>query len=71
MERLVDIDTFIKQVWEIEGVKIELRPKNGAIKHLVREYKYERLSDDATVDDLYSRIDRCVNRPFVYNISIY
>lgn len=70
MERLVDINTFIKQVYEVEGVRIELTRRPGTVEHLVREYNYERLPDDATVDDLYYRINRCVNRPFLYSFSI-
>lgn len=68
---LVTMETFIQQVWEIEGVKIELRPKNGqSIPHLVRPYNYPRLPDDATVDDLKARLDECVNKPFISFLSM-
>lgn len=69
MEQLVDIDTFIEQVYEVEGVRIELKKRPGTVEHLVRAYNYERLPDDATVNDLYSRINSCVNRPFVFSFS--
>ena len=69
-DELVTMETFIQQVWEIEGVKIELRPKNGAIKHLVRPYNYPRLPDDATVYDLKARINVCVNIPFISFINV-
>jgi hypothetical protein len=65
---LVDIETFIQQVWDIEGVKI--RVKVNGVKHLVRPYTYERLPDDATVDDLNKRVNLLLNKPFNYNIRL-
>lgn len=65
MDDLVTIDTFIHQVWNVEGVKVEVKQKEGSIEHLVRPYKYDRLSDDATVDDLRVRINECLNKPFI------
>lgn len=64
-DELVTMETFKEQVWEVEGVRIELKPREGAVEHLVRPYKYKRLDDDATVDDLKARIDECVNKPFI------
>lgn len=67
---LVTMETFIQQVWEIEGVKIKLAPRDGAIEHLVRPYDYPRLPDDATVDDLKARLNKCVNKPFISFMNI-
>lgn len=66
---LVTMETFVQQVWEIEGVKIELTPRKGAVEHLVRPYNYTRLPDNATVDDLKARINECVNTPFISFIN--
>ncbi len=66
---LITIDEFIQQVWDIEGIKIEIKPKDGYINHLVRPYNYDRLPDDATVDDLKARINKCINEPFIYMIN--
>lgn len=69
MNNLVTINEFIQQVWDIEGVKIEIKPKDGITEHLVRPYNYDRLPDDATVDDLKARINKCINKPFIYIIN--
>lgn len=61
MDKLVTVDELIKQVWEVEGVKIAVKQD---IDHLVRPYNYERLSDGATVADLNARIYECL-KPFV------
>lgn len=61
MDELVTVDEFIKQVWEVEGVKVTVRQD---IDHLVRPYNYERLPDDATVDDLKARMHECL-KPFI------
>ena len=63
MDELVTMKEFIEQVWQIEGVKIELKPRDGAVEHLVRP-------DDATVDDLKARLDECVNKPFITFMNI-
>ena len=60
MDELVKVDEFIKQVWEVEGVKVTVRQD---IDHLVRPYNYERLTGDATVDDLKERMHECL-KPF-------
>lgn len=60
MDELVTVDEFIKQVWEVEGIKVTVRQD---IDHLVRPYNYERLPGDATVDDLKARMHECL-RPF-------
>lgn len=70
MQDLITMDEFVQQVWEIEGVKIELKPRPGAVEHLVRPYTYSRLPDDATVDDLKNRLDECVNEPFITFMNI-
>ena len=70
MNELVTMEEFIEQVWQIEGVKIELKPRDGAVEHLVRPYNYPRLPDDATVDDLKARLDECVNKPFITFMNI-
>lgn len=61
MDTLVTVDEFIKQVWEVENVKITVKQD---INHLVRPYNYERLPDDATIDDLKERIHKCL-KPFI------
>ena len=70
MDELVTMETFVEQVWQTEGVRIELKPRNGAVEHLVRPYNYPRLPDDATVDDLKVRLDECVNKPFITFMNI-
>lgn len=67
MKDLVTIEEFKKQVWEIEGAKIEIK-LTGGLERLVRPYDFERLPDEATVDDLKERITKCLE-PFVYTIS--
>ena len=70
MYNLVTINEFIQQVWDIECIKIEIKPKDGATDRLVRPYNYDRLPDDATVDDLKARIYKCINEPFIYMMNI-
>ena len=65
MNDLVTIDTFIQQVWDVEGIKIDIKPQDGCVEHLVRAYDYDRLPDEATVDDLKDRINECINKPFI------
>lgn len=65
MENLVDVEEFESQVWNIEGVKVRVTPRNGFVK----PYNYERLSDNATVDDLKSRMRECFP-PFKYVIKM-
>ena len=64
MDELVSIEEFKKKVWEIERVKIDIQMD---VPHLVRPYNYDKLPDDATVDDLKARIDECL-KPFVFCI---
>lgn len=69
MDGLVTVEEFKKQVWDIEGVKINVRKTDPKYPdRLVRPYNYERLPDDATVDDLQERINKCLE-PFVYIIG--
>ena len=69
MDGLVTIEEFKKQVWDTEGVKIEVRKTDPRYPdRLVRPYNYERLPDDATVDDLQARINKCLE-PFVYIVG--
>lgn len=69
MDGLVTIEKFKKQVWDIEGVKINVRKTDPKYPdRLVRPYNYERLPDDATVDDLRARINKCLE-PFVYIVG--
>ena len=66
MNQLVTIEELEKQIWDIEGIKIEvgkIDPKYP--DRLVKPYNYERLPDDATVDDLKVRINECLE-PFIY-----
>lgn len=65
MNDLVTINTFMQQVWDVEGVMVLVKPKEGTIEHLVRPYNYDRLPDDACVDDLNNRINECLNKPFI------
>lgn len=64
-DNLVTIEEFKQQVWDIEGVRIELKLQEGCVEHLVRPYNYKRLPNDAIVDDLKGRINECVNKPFI------
>lgn len=68
MNKLVTIEEFINQVWEVEHIKIRITKKEGYIEHLVRPYNFESLPDTATVDDLKLRINECINKPFVHFI---
>jgi hypothetical protein len=63
---LVTLEELMKQVKEIEGLRVDIKPREGQLHTLVRPYNYERLPDSATVDDLKARIDECT-RPFLYN----
>lgn len=67
MENLVTIEKLKEQIWEIEGVKVNVHTKEGD-KRLVRPYNFERLSDDATVEELKERIKKCTE-PFIYFVS--
>ena len=64
---LVTVEELEKQIWEIEGVKVEIKPRecNKIGNRMVRSYNYERLPDDAVVDDLKRRINKCLE-PFIY-----
>ena len=66
MDELVTVDEFIKQVWEVEGVKVTVIQD---IDHLVRPYNYERLNGDAIVDDLKARMHECL-KPFTIVIKL-
>ena len=55
MDDLVTVDAFIQQVWDVEGVKIEVKQKEGTIEHLVRPYKY-KLSDQEILALLQEKI---------------
>ena len=67
-KELITIEEFKEQVWKIEGVKISIDTNNYP-DHLVRPYDFQRLSNNATVDDLKRRIDFCLNTPFIYFIK--
>ena len=69
MRELVTIETFKQQVYDVEGIKIEIRPRNGEIRRMVRAYTYTRLPDDATVDELRNRINECL-KPFIYFVNL-
>lgn len=66
---LVTTEQLKQQIWEKEGVKIEIRKPEGSLDRLVRSYDFERLPDDATVSDLQERIDYCLS-PFIYDIKL-
>lgn len=66
MNELVIIEEFIKQVLEVEGVKVTVRQD---IDYLVRPYNYERLPNDATVNDLKARMHECL-KPFITTTKI-
>lgn len=69
MNRLVTIEEFKQQVWDVEGVRIDIKPRDGQTETLVTSYNFDRLPDDATVDDLLSRINSCLNLVHgLYNI---
>ncbi len=69
-DELVTIEEFIRQVWAIEHVKIEIRSKPDGINHLVRPYNFEKLPGNATVDDLKARINECINTPFISIVNL-
>ena len=64
-KRVEETLQFIQQVWDVEGIKIDIKPQDGCVEHLVRAYDYDRLPDEATVDDLKDRINECINKPFI------
>lgn len=64
---LITIDEFIKEVWEVEHIKITLKPKDGisdSVKKRIRlaHYPYkEPFDDNKTVDEfLNERIRPCI-----------
>lgn len=61
--KMVTAEEFMKQVWDIEGVKVVVNSKDGKdpSENMVFSYDFERLPDDATVDDLKARINSCLN----------
>ena len=63
-EDLVTREAFIQQVYDVEGIKINLTSRDGN-NYMVRPYNFSKLPDDATVNDLMLRIDYCVNTPLV------
>ena len=66
MNQLVTIEELEKQIWDIEGITIEVRKIDPKYPdRLVKPYNYERLPDDATVDALKVRINECIET-FVY-----
>lgn len=65
---LVTIEEFIQQVWDVDGVKVEIKVPSYP-NRLVRPYKYERLPGTATVDDINARIHECLE-PFIYIIKL-
>lgn len=69
MNGLVTIEEFVKQIWEIEGCKVQISVSPLYPNRLVRSYNYDRLPDDATVDDLNARIEECL-KPFTYIIKL-
>lgn len=66
MNELVIVEEFIKQVLEVEGVKVTVRQD---IDYLVRPYNYERLPNDAIVNDLKVRMHECL-KPFITTTKI-
>lgn len=68
MNDLVTIEEFKKQIWDIEGVKVEINFKEGD-QRLVRPYNYSKLPDDAVVDDLKERINECL-KPFITFVEL-
>lgn len=69
MRELVTLETFVQQVYDVEGIKIEVRARDGEISRMVRAYTYTRLPDDATVDELRNRINECL-KPFIYFMDL-
>lgn len=67
LNELVIVEEFIKQVLEVEGVKVTVRQD---IDYLVRPYNYERLPNDAIVNDLKVRMHECL-KPFIIIIKIW
>ena len=57
MHDLVSQEEFVKSVKQIEGVDIALHLPYGA---MVKPYTFNRIPDDATVDDLSARINKCL-----------
>ena len=72
-DELVTVEELKKQIWEIEGVKVDIFPSKGnelGYSRLVKPYNYERLPDDATVDDLNKRISELqVGEPYELRLA--
>lgn len=64
MNELISIEELKKQIWEKEGVKVDVQLD---VPRLVRPYNYEPLPNDATVDDLKDRIYECI-KPFIFQL---
>ena len=45
---LVTVEELEQQIWQIEGVKVEIKPREGNKigNRMVKPYNYERLPDD-------------------------
>lgn len=71
MYELVTVEQLIQQIKEIEGegVDVEIVIHETYPNRLVRPYNYEKLPDNATVDDLEFRVLECV-KPFIYYIKL-
>ena len=57
MPGLITQEEFVKQIKDIEGIIVDLNIPEYA---MVKPYEYERLPDDAIVDDLNERIRNCI-----------
>ena len=64
MDELITVEELVQQIWEIEGVVVEVFGPN----RLVRPYNYGRLPDTSTVQDLMDRVSECL-KPFIYFID--
>lgn len=70
MNELITIEELKKQIWEIDGIKVEITSKDPSYpERMVRPYTFDRLPNDATVDDLKERINKCLE-PFIYIMHI-
>lgn len=49
------IEQIIQQVWEVEGVKVDLRNKSN-LSYVYERYNYEPMPGEACCDDLIEKV---------------
>ena len=53
---IITVKELKEKIYKIEGIKVSIEVPD--FMHC-KDYDFEPLDDDATVDDLYNRLDNC------------